>query len=165
MNKLIFVDMDDVLADFYSAATDNPYKIVNENLMWEPNFFLNLKPTIGSQNTIRKLQKLGYRVMVLTKPLAGHPECASQKIEWIQRYFPQLHDQIILTHDKTIINGDYLIDDDLESWKIGFEKNGGTFVHFQYGCYNIDGMRQPVHIWNDLLTYFTLIARGIETNI
>lgn len=149
-NKVIFVDMDDVLVDFYSEASNNPYKIVNETRMWDPDFFLNLKPTRGSHTAIRKLMSMGFDVCILTQPLAGHPECYYDKALWIQIHFPQLYDKIVMTHNKGLAVGAYLIDDNLK-WKEPFEKNGGTFLHFPYGSYNVHSGQEPESIWKTIL--------------
>ncbi len=153
-NKIIFVDMDDVIADFFKSAANNPYKLVDEVKMWDPDFFINLEPTDGSQHAIRTLQYMGYDIWVLTQPLSGHAECYYDKALWINKHFPQLYDKIIMTQDKGMLLGNYLIDDNKAKWQDKFEKNGGKFVHFPYGSYNQDQKVATKDIWRGLLTYF-----------
>jgi 5'(3')-deoxyribonucleotidase len=150
--------MDDVLADFYTDASNNEYKIVNESLMWDKDFFLNLKPTKGSHSAIRKLISMGFDVFVLTQPLAGHPECYYDKALWIQIHFPQLYDKIVMSHDKGLCLGKYLIDDNLK-WKEPFENNGGKFLHFAYGSYNLENTRDPEFIWKDIIQQLELLEK------
>lgn len=157
-SKILYVDQDDVLADFYKATWDNQTQRVQEELMWEPDFFLNLEPMLGSQHGIYMLQKMGFDVRILTQPLAGHPECYYDKALWVQKYFPSLTNKLILTQDKGLNLGHYLVDDNLEKWKEKFEQNGGKFVHFPYGGYNRhlfpDSAYKKEH-WPRVIDYFS----------
>lgn len=150
--KILYVDMDDVIADFYSAAKDQDEN-VQEYLMWTPGFFGKLKPTEGSQWAVAQLEKR-YDVYILSQPLAGHAESYSDKAEWINKHFPSLYNKLILTQDKGLNIGDILIDDNKLKWKEKFEKNGGTFIHFPYGGYNKACRVGTKHIWD-------LILRGL----
>lgn len=143
--------MDDVIADFYKAAWCSVDLKIKEERMWNPSFFLNLQPIPGAKYSLRELEYRGYDVWILTQPLAGHPECYHDKALWIQQHFPQLYNKLILTQDKGMLLGEYLIDDNLGKWKEKFEKNGGTFIHFRYGGYNRPDMMNPECQWKDIL--------------
>lgn len=155
-SKIVYVDMDDVIADFYSATRDTSTGRIKEELMWTPSFFFKLKPIEGSQSAIYELEKRGLDVWILSQPLAGLPESYCDKAAWIQKHFPSLYKKIILTQDKGLLLGDYLIDDNAPKWKDKFEKNGGKFVHFPYGGYNGPYAFQPnpEQLWKDVLKYF-----------
>lgn len=148
--------MDDVIADFYAAAKDPSSERVREELMWHPDFFFKLQPIPGSQAAIFELEKRGFDIWILSQPLAGLPESYSDKAAWIQKHFPSLYKKIILTQDKGLLLGDYLIDDNAPKWQEKFEKNGGKFVHFPYGGYNGPHKTQriPEFVWEEVLEFF-----------
>lgn len=149
--KVVFIDQDDVIADFYKAAWCPVEQRIKEDRMWNPSFFLNLQPIPGAKYAIRELEYRGYDVWILTQPLAGHPECYYDKALWIQKHFPQLYNKLILTQDKGMLIGDYLIDDNKVKWQEKFEKNGGKFIHFVYGGYNKENSGNPEELWKHIL--------------
>lgn len=152
----IGIDMDDCIADFSGAARDPVSGKIREFMMWDKDFFLNLKPVPGAQGAIFELGKLGYDLYIVSQPLAESPESYVEKAKWIQIHFPQLYKKIILTQDKGLIKLDYLIDDNQKKWGARFATTGGTFVHFPYGAYNGDLKDHiaPDKIWRDLVLYF-----------
>lgn len=152
--KIVYVDMDDVLADFYGAA--NSLGRVREEMMWDSQFFYRLDPIPNSKYGINKLEQHGFDVWVLTQPLAGHPEGYADKAAWINKHFPTLSKKLIMTQNKGLHIGDYLIDDNAKKWKEPFEKNGGTFIHFPYGGYNIlynlhNTEIEPEELWQNIV--------------
>ena len=155
-SKIIYLDMDDVLADFYKAARDpQTFKVVEER-MFDKNFFLNLEPIPGAKSAVFSLAKMGFDLWILSQPFSLLPESYSEKVEWVQRHFPQLTNKIILTQDKGLNLGHFLIDDNLKKWKEKFEQNGGKFVHFPYGGYNLElhGVTDPEIVWEDVVKFF-----------
>jgi 5'(3')-deoxyribonucleotidase len=156
--KIIFLDMDDVLADYAKAAVDYNSKKVLEYKMWDKDFFLNLKPIPGAQGAAFELAKMGFDLHVLSQPLADGPESYSDKAKWIQLYFPHLYKKITLTQDKGLVRGDYLIDDNYKKWQNPFEANGGKFIHFEYGGYNhlsLETQPDPEMLWRQIVTWFS----------
>lgn len=127
-NKLIYIDMDEVIADFSGSKE---LKIVRYNPpeMYSPGFFLNLEVKPGAQRTIQQLIRDGYNVQILTQPVSMSPISYTEKAQWIMKHFPTLGDKINMTQDKGNFMGAYLIDDNLK-WKEPFEANGGKFIHF-----------------------------------
>ena len=147
--KVVYVDMDDVLADFYKAAKDDNGKVLEER-MFLPKFFLNLDPVPGAKAGVFQLEKMGFDVWVLSQPFSLLSESYAEKAQWIQMHFPQLVNKIILTQNKGLNVGDYLIDDNLEKWSEKFEQNGGKFIHFCYGGYNNGGL-DPEMLWRRIV--------------
>lgn len=146
--------MDDVLADFYSASKHPIRDHVMEETMFQENFFLDLKPVPGAKAGVFELIKMGFDVWVLSQPFTLLPESYTQKAQWIQLHFPQLINKIILTQDKGLNIGDYLVDDNARKWQEKFEQNGGKFVHFKYGGYNLENLRDPARCWMSVVDYF-----------
>lgn len=153
-SKILYVDMDDVMADFYKAARDPNTGKVREERMFDNCFFLNLDPVPGAQKAVFQLEKMGFDIYVLSQPFALLPESYQEKVEWVQRYFPQLTNKIILTQNKGLNVGHYLIDDNVKKWSIKFSNNGGTFVHFPYGGYNLEEMEDPEKAWSQIIEFF-----------
>jgi 5'(3')-deoxyribonucleotidase len=160
--KVVYIDMDDTLADFWSAARSPGGTTVLEHKMWDKDFFLNLEPTPGSKGAVHEIIKLGYDVWILSQPLAECPESYSDKAKWIQLHFPQLYKKIILTQDKSLKIGDYLIDDNRQKWQEKFEQNGGKFIHFNYGGYNGRNWPDTEKSWREVVEFLTEEARRSE---
>lgn len=158
MKKIIFIDLDDTLADFYGAANNSNWPNgVDEGLMYDPGFFFNLKPIPGALKNIRRLLNLGFDVQILTQPLYNHPECYLDKVKWVCTWLPELSNKIILTQDKGLIVGEYLIDDNKQKWEIPFSKNGGEFI--RYGT-SREEMTPESHArtWENIYKYFSTIS-------
>lgn len=132
MNKknIVYIDLDDTIADFKGDPVfANGFDV---SYMYEPGFFLNLKPIEGSQVAVRQIMKMGYDVQILSQPVAESAHSYSEKAQWIGVHFPDLINKINLAQDKGNFVGGYLIDDNAPKWKEKFEANGGKFVHFIY---------------------------------
>lgn len=126
-SKVVYIDMDDTIADFLGAEVFKDGFDVAK--MYEPGFFRNLKPIPGSQVAVRQLIRMGFDVQILSQPVAESSHSYSEKAEWIGIYFPDLINKINLTQDKGNFVGDFLIDDNEPKWKTKFEANGGQFIH------------------------------------
>lgn len=151
-NKLIYIDMDDTLADFRghpSLEEQDPLHL-DVSPMYEQGFFFSLKPVKGSLKAVRSLLNLGYDVHVLSQPVANSPHSYIEKVQWVAVWFPELLGKIHFTQDKGLFVGDYLIDDNLVKWKEKFEKNGGEFIHFDYK----DGDHEKK--WQDIVNFFSV---------
>lgn len=127
--KIIYIDLDDTVADFFGAAKDL-FGGVDEGKMYEHDFFFNLKPIDGALSNVRRLILLGFDVWILSQPLFNSAASYEQKARWVSMWFPELSNKLVLTQNKGLHLGDYLIDDNGEKWKVPFEKNGGKFVQF-----------------------------------
>ncbi len=149
---LILVDMDDTTADFGGSPVFD--EILDDTKMYEPGFFRDLKPIDGALVAVRKLIKLGFEVQICTKPLAQSAHSYSEKVQWIGMWLPELIYKINMTQDKSLVRGDYLIDDNAKEWKNRFEKNGGKFIHFPY----VRGSSGHRAAWEKIVEYFEAVA-------
>jgi 5'(3')-deoxyribonucleotidase len=128
--KILYIDMDDTIADFTgSSVFDSGFDVAK---MYEPGFFLNLKPIDGALVAVRALIRLGFDVQILSQPVAESAHSYLEKAQWINLYFPELILKVNLTQDKGLFKGHYLVDDNLPKWQAKFEANGGKFIHFPY---------------------------------
>lgn len=80
------------------------YDVLQEEELW-----LKAQPKPQVSLFLNELMCLGVDVRIVT---ATHWKNAAYKFEWFQRYLPFISwDQFIISNDKSIINGDLLIDD------------------------------------------------------
>lgn len=136
---IILIDMDGPLADFEGGFIENlkqkysyikPIEIQQrdtfyirdqylkefrpqiEEIYTSPKFIENLTPTPGSIEAIKEMRLIGFEIFICTSPLSVYDPNVVEKYRWIERYLG--HDftkKIILTKDKTLVQGDFLIDD------------------------------------------------------
>jgi 5'-nucleotidase len=127
-DKTIWFDLDDTMADF--ADAHHNALLVNPNQPYPQSqwgFFTKLKPIDGAIWAYFKL-KNHFKVGILTRPSFRNINCYSEKAQWVldNLGFDAL-ENTILAGDKSLIKGDYLIDDGI---KAGQEKFEGEFIRF-----------------------------------
>lgn len=145
--KVIYIDMDGVLADFeselYSAYPEllniprgTPESKEMVDFICQNKYrdiFNNLKPMKGAIDAYNYLCN-HYDVYILSTPMWGLPESYQHKREWVERYLgDNAYQKLILSHNKGLVKGDYLIDDRL---KHGVEDFEGEHVHFGQDGFN-----------------------------
>lgn len=132
----ILLDMDGVLADFDAALfrdtahfIDWPQVSLNREhrfctdvlssrnakrvrrFIEETPFFRDLPVIPGAKEGVDAMLSAGWDVWVCSKPLEANATCASDKMEWIKRHFPELVGKVILAPKKSMVKGDILLDD------------------------------------------------------
>ncbi|OZI71920.1 5'-3'-deoxyribonucleotidase [Bordetella genomosp. 12] len=136
---LILLDQDGVLADFEHAFIDawrqrhpdiEPVAFENrrsfhiledypphlraqaEAIYTAPGFIRNLPPVPGALEAVRELMALGMEVRICSSPLRQYDNCVLEKYQWIEHHLGRAAtERLILTRDKTLVQGDLLIDD------------------------------------------------------
>lgn len=126
MKKKLMVDMDGVLCDFAGAfKREHSDKVKFPQSRW--GFFTNLEPIPSSIYMVKELMK-HFDVWILTRPSYMNPLCYTEKRIWIEKYFGlDFCQKIIICSDKSLVKGDYLIDDSLTDGQLDFE---GELIHF-----------------------------------
>jgi 5'(3')-deoxyribonucleotidase len=123
--KIVYVDMDDTLCDFIGPFKSGEYKIKFPQS--KVGFFLDLKPLDFAIEGVKTLQTK-YDVWILTRPSIKNTHCYTEKAEWIKKYFGEdMLNKMILCPDKSLVKGDFLIDDDVKHGQPEFE---GEWLHF-----------------------------------
>lgn len=136
----ILVDMDGVIADWgsaYGRSLDrygeaavniprhheqttfnlNEGRTVIERqiiaaVMIEPGFYSRLQPIPGAKQALKEMKARGHDVRIVTSPWVSNPTCASDKLNWVAKHYgSDWASRVILTTDKTLVDGTYLIDD------------------------------------------------------
>lgn len=139
-SKRILVDMDGVIADWGSAYNEsldlfgadaasiprheqqttfdlNANRTERERaiiaaVMVEAGFYSRLRPIPGARSALKAMLKAGHDVRICTSPWVSNPTCASDKLNWVaDHYGSHWAQRVILTTDKTLVVGDFLIDD------------------------------------------------------
>ena len=130
--KIVYFDMDGVLVNFQSGIDqlDLYHKIeYKENYDEVPGIFGTMKPNedmIDLFNAMFSDER--YDCYVLSTAPWENPSASSDKTEWIQNYLPKAYKRLILSHNKHLNVGDYLIDDRTAN---GAGEFGGELL--QYG--------------------------------
>ena len=128
--------MDGVLCDFKKAYNKN-YSIDNPWPQSQYGFFRNLEPIENAIITFELLKEL-YDLYILTAPSVWNPLSYTEKREWIEKYLGfEMCKKLILSPNKALLKGDFLIDDNIHE---GFE---GEHIHFGVIYKN----------WNDVYDY------------
>lgn len=85
---------------------------VVDRIMQEPGFYTRLEPIDGAKEALKAAVKDGHDVRIVSSPYISNPTCASDKLDWIARHYgSHWASRLILTNDKTVVHGDFLIDD------------------------------------------------------
>lgn len=132
--KLIFhVDMDDTLCEYTPAYREalriNPsIKFPQSQL----DFFRNLKPKENGIDVLKAFQRDCGDVLdfyILTAPSVENPLCYMEKRIWVEQHLGKdFVNRLIISPNKGLIKGDYLIDDNLSGK--GQQNFEGKLIHF-----------------------------------
>ena len=136
---IILLDQDNVLADFetafYSAwaksgcsfppielerrrtfylSEDYPaeHHDLLHSIYTAPGFFRDLKPMKGAVQAVREMLAQGHTVKICTTPIMKYYNCVLEKYEWVEKHLGfEMTKSMVLTRDKTLVQGDIIIDD------------------------------------------------------
>ena len=132
--KILYIDMDGVLFDFDYAFQNLPPKlqwIEGQEKEVPEGFFRHLPLIEGAKDAVHELAKF-YEIFILSTPQWSNHNSYTEKALAIKDSFPEvLFKRLILSHDKTLLRGNYLIDDRVQKGVLGrFE---GEHIHFGSG--------------------------------
>ena len=92
-----------------------------------PGFFSIMEPMENAIESYKYLSKK-FDTYILTAAPWDNPTAANDKIEWVKKYLPdEAHKRVIISHNKHLNSGDYLVDDNLRNGVDGFK---GFHIHF-----------------------------------
>ena len=138
MRKIIYIDLDNTMAEFVGAAKELNISLEDEKHI--KDFFRNLKPMPGAIESYNKLSE-HFDVYILSTGPWSNPNSFVEKVEWVKEYLPNAYKNVIFSHHKDLNRGDYLIDDSIKNGAAEF-----TGEHIQ-----IHSNKFPT--WNDVMTY------------
>jgi 5'-nucleotidase len=97
--------------DLKAGLNSDERQIVDE-VMATPGFYADLDPINGAIEGLHYLAALGHDVTICTSPWIANPTCASDKLAWVRYHLgDDWAKKTIITFDKTLVRGDFLIDD------------------------------------------------------
>lgn len=105
-------------------------------------FFMELQPM---KDAIRSYKLLDYHhdVWILTAPSYNNPMCNAEKNYWVRKHLGiEFTKKLIICNDKSLLKGDYLIDDSTGRGQENFE---GKLITFG---------QEPYTDWNLVMEYF-----------
>ena len=79
----------------------------------EHHFFYDLKPVEGAIDGIKQLLAWGHDVVVATNH-SNDEQIAKEKVEWFNRYLPEVAKNMMIGHRKDLLQGDVIIDDNAD---------------------------------------------------
>ncbi len=138
------------LTNFYlEEAYPKEFHTITRNLTLETGFFENLPVVYGSILALQAILHAGYfEPFLCTAPdlEAENQGCYSEKARWIEKYLgKEWLKRLIITKDKTMVHGDYLIDDKPNI--TGHMKPSWHQVVFDH-AYNKDTPGFRLHSWD-----------------
>ena len=122
----VYVDMDDVLVDYASGfkGLEGTSKWKDKNI---PGVFYGMEPKAGAIEAFHKLANKYDTYLLSTAPW-GNTSAWSDKAAWVKKYLGEVaYKRLILTHNKALCIGDYLIDDRTANGAAEFT---GEHIHF-----------------------------------
>lgn len=114
MQKILYVDMDNVLVDFQSGIARLPQEMVAKyegRLDEIPGIFSQMDPVPQAIESFKELASLFDTYVLSTSPWEN-PSAWSDKLVWVKQHLGKsAHKRLILTHHKDLNRGDFLVDD------------------------------------------------------
>ena len=149
MKKTLYIDMDNVLVDFPSgmAACDPALLKQYEGHPDEiPGIFGLMQPMPGAIAAYNELSQLFDTYILSTAPWKN-PTAWSDKLEWVKRHLgTPAYKRLILSHNKHLNRGHYLVDDRPNNGAEFFEnpKLGQKWIQFGH---------EPFRSWVEVVAY------------
>jgi 5'-nucleotidase len=129
-NKILYIDMDNVLVDFESGVAQLSPALATEyrgRLDEVPGIFSLMDPIPCAVESFGQLTQL-YDTYILSTAPWENPSAWSDKLGWIKRHLgSSAYKRLILTHHKNLNHGHYLVDD---RTKNGADRFPGEHIHF-----------------------------------
>lgn len=128
--KILYVDMDNVLVDFPAGMAKVDPEILRaygKDPDEIPGIFSLMPPVEEAIESYAQLSEWFNTYILSTAPWENH-SAWSDKVKWVQKYLGKPgYKRLILSHNKHLNLGDYLIDDRPNN---GAEDFQGEWLHF-----------------------------------
>ena len=142
--KIVYVDMDSVLVDFQSgidSITEEERQSFKDDLDDVPGIFSKMQPVKGAIEAYEELTR-HFDVYILSTAPWNNPSAWTDKLLWVKKYLGDLaYKRLILSHNKHLNDGDFLIDDRTANGAGNFK---GEHINF---------LSEEFQNWDDVLNY------------
>ena len=130
--KIVYIDLDGVIADFDKGKSEHPLGKVSPYIGRPdklPGIYENLDPIEGAIDSVNKLLNSQYKIFFLSTAPWDNPDAWTHKRLWIANHFDEklIRKRLILCHHKNFLKGDFLIDD--RKWN-GAQDFEGEWIEF-----------------------------------
>lgn len=126
--SIVYVDMDNVLVDFSSGIKKLNLDPNTNDLDEVDGIFSYMTPLKGAIEGYNRLVELGHDVYILSTAPWENSSAWSDKLIWVKKYIGEnAKKRLILSHNKNLNKGHFLIDDRLANGAGEFE---GTLIRF-----------------------------------
>lgn len=129
--KIIYVDLDGVVVDIvkeyekYKENNPSSKKDLVAYIDMTEDGFLNAEPIEYALRSIKRLETK-YDVFILSTAPWKNISSWGHKRLWVEKHLPTMRKKLILSNNKDLLIGDYLIDDRLRN---GAPEFNGTHIH------------------------------------
>jgi 5'-nucleotidase len=159
MKKTLYIDMDNVLVNFRSGmdacdpALLEQFKECPDEI---PGIFALMQPKLGAIAAYHELSELFDTYILSTAPWEN-PTAWSDKLEWAKKHLgASAHKRLILSHNKHLNRGDYLIDDRPNNGAEEFgQVLGQEWIQFGHGSHKD---------WSEVVAYLKKSVAQLEVN-
>jgi 5'-nucleotidase len=125
--KILYLDLDGVIADFKGKVNSKKEWKKSKRPDLIPNIYRDLELMPGALEAVEILIAK-FDVYILSSPSWDNYESWTHKRLWVEKHFANLlRRRLILCNNKSLLKGDYLIDD--HSWN-GAKEFEGKWIHF-----------------------------------
>lgn len=150
----IIFDMDNTLC-LYSVNGDDETAL---KLMWNKNYYKNLRCFDEAPAVIEALQKMGFKIKILSACISSK-YCKKEKLDWIHYHLPSIKDEDIILIDNGQNKSDYIEDisrsllvDDYYKNIMDWYDAGGVAIKKTFS-----GKERPVPQVNSLVELFNIL--------
>ena len=156
--KVLYIDMDNVLVDFKSGIAKlsaDQVAAAGGELDNAPGIFGLMQPMSGAIAAYHELSELFDTYILSTAPWEN-PSAWSDKLEWVKRHLgAPAHKRLILSHNKHLNRGHYLVDDRPNNGAEFFENPELGQKWIQFG-------HEPFRSWAEVVAYLKEHAAHLE---
>lgn len=118
--SILYCDLDGVIVDYDKFKHSEEERRV-------AGFFLTMPPIEGAVDAFKKLHE-DFDVYILSTAPWSNPHAWSEKRLWVEKHLGEFaFKRLILSHNKGLLKGDFLIDDRTKNGVTEFE---GQHIHF-----------------------------------
>lgn len=110
--EISLIPLEEHTTFYFGDHYPEKYRPIIESIYNESGFIRDLPVIEGSLLALQEMLALGIDVKICTSPLINIRQCVFEKYEWVERHLGvEWTARLIITRDKTLVKGEFLIDD------------------------------------------------------